>query len=79
MVRAVRRFISEGHPLSNPAIQKDDEPHIFVPWTVTVPATTPADRLISLLKDSSESVWQRANNILEDSESVPVLGNGSGR
>jgi len=78
MVRAVRRFISEGHPLSDPGIQNDDEPHIFISWTVTVPATIPGDDLISLLKDVWESVWQRANNILEDSESVLVLGKDTG-
>ena len=78
MVRAVRRFISEGHPLSAPGIQNDDEPHIFVSWTLTAPADIPGAHLISQIRDCWESVWQRANNILEDSESVLVLGKDTG-
>ena len=78
MVRAVRRFMSEGHPLSDPGIENDDEPHIFVSWNLRLPATIQGDRLISAVKDCWDSVWQRANNILEDSESVLVLGKDTG-
>ncbi|MHB8521896.1 MAG: hypothetical protein ACYDH9_14200 [Limisphaerales bacterium] len=78
MVRAVRRFTSERHPLSNPSIENDDEPHIFISWNLSLPAATPGDRLISAVRDCWDSVWQRANNILEDSESVLVLGKDTG-
>src|SRR6266545_7693412 len=37
MVRAVRRFISEGQPLSEPGIENDDDPHIFISWNLLLP------------------------------------------
>jgi len=78
MVRAVRRFISEGEPLSDPNIENEDEPHIFVSWSLLLPTTITGERLIWTVRDCWDSVWQRANNILEDSESVLVLGKDTG-
>jgi hypothetical protein len=78
MIRAVRRLAYEGQPLSNPAIQNDDEPHIFVTWQLILPVITPSASVISSIRDSRNQVWQRANSILEDSDSVLVLGKDTG-
>ncbi len=78
MVRAVRRFMSEGQPLSNPSIENDDEPHIFISWNLLLPAAINGERLVSAVRECWDSVWQRANNILEDSESVLILGKDTG-
>jgi hypothetical protein len=78
MLRAVRRLAFEGQPLSNPAIQNDDAPHIFVTWQLALPVTTPNASVILSIRDSWNEVWQRANSILEDSDSVLVLGKDTG-
>ncbi len=78
MVRSVRRFMSEGQPLSRPTIENDDEPHIFISWNLSLPSSIKGEHLISSVRDCWEAVWKRANNILEDSESVLVLGKDTG-
>lgn len=78
MVRAIKRFASEGRPLNNPEIENDDEPHIFIRWTLSLPTSISGDELTTETKDCWEAVWLRANQILEDSESVLVLGKDTG-
>ncbi len=78
MVRAVRRYAAEGHPFSRPRIENDDEPHILISWNLTLLASTPPDDLIEAIKSSWNLVWQRANRVLEDSESVLILGKDTG-
>ena len=75
VVRAVKRLGVEGHPLSAATIENDDEPHIFIRWRITLPATTTPDILIASIRAADELIWQRANFILEHSDSV--LGSGT--
>jgi hypothetical protein len=78
MVRAIKRFISEGRQLSKPEIENSDDPHIFIRWTLSLPASVSGDNLAAEAKDCWDAVWLRANQILEDSESVLVLGKDTG-
>src|SRR6266516_5459294 len=39
MIRALKRFIAEGHPFSEGDIENDDEPHIFVRWQIRIPVS----------------------------------------
>lgn len=78
VVRAVKRLGVEGHPLSDAAIENDDEPHIFIRWHIVLPATTSPDVLIASARAADELVWQRANFILEHSDSVLLLGKDTG-
>lgn len=78
MVRAVRRLATEGHPFGDPTIENDDEPHIFISWTLILPTSTLSSDVIEAIRASWDLVWQRANRVLEDSESVLVLGKDTG-
>lgn len=78
VVRAVKRLGVEGHPLSDATIENDDEPHIFIRWHIALPATTIPDALIASVRAADELVWQRANFILEHSDSVLLLGKDTG-
>jgi hypothetical protein len=77
MERAVRRLSNEGHPISDPA-RDDDDVHIFVRWKLTLPRKTPHDKLAESIKSAFDLVWSRADSILENSDSVLILGKDNG-
>jgi hypothetical protein len=77
MERAVRRLSNEGHPISDPT-RDDDDVHIFVRWKLTLALATPHDKLAESIKSSFDLVWSRADSILENSDSVLVLGKDNG-
>jgi hypothetical protein len=77
MERAVRRLEHEGHPLSNPT-RDDEDVHIFVRWQLTLPSNTRATALAQSVKSAFELVWHRAGSILDNSDSVLVLGKDTG-
>lgn len=78
MERAVRRLQYEGHPLSDASIESDDGVHIFVRWKLTLPKATFAQDMIESIKAAFDLVWERANSILENSDSVLILGKDTG-
>jgi hypothetical protein len=78
MVRAVLRLGGEGHPVGNPQIDSDDDVHIFVRWQLTLPADLGSEAVIEAIGASFDLVWRRANSILENSDSVLILGKDSG-
>lgn len=77
MERAVRRLAHEGHPVSNPEREADDV-HIFVRWSLQLPRTVEPDMALSAIKSAFDLVWRRADAILENSDSVLVLGKDTG-
>jgi hypothetical protein len=77
MERAIRRLAHEGHPFANPS-RDDEDVHIFVRWQLTLPRTTQPQSLTDSIKSAFELVWHRADSILENSDSVLILGNDSG-
>jgi len=77
MERAVRRLAHEGHPLSDPE-RDDDDVHIFVRWQLRLPRDVSAKALAKSIKLAFELVWHRAGSILENSDSVLVLGKDTG-
>lgn len=78
MLVAVRRLIHEGHPLSEPSRDDDDDVHIFVRWQLRVPSNSSADLIIDSIKAAFDLVWQRADAMLENSDSVLILGKDTG-
>jgi hypothetical protein len=78
MKRATKRLASEGNPFSLAEIENDDEPHIFVRWTLRLAKSSTSDYVIACTKEAYELVWRRANDILEDSDSVLLLGKDTG-
>ena len=77
MERAVLRLAHEGHPVEAPE-RNDDDVHIFVTWRLRMPRATSSTDLVISIKSAFELVWQRAERILEDSDSVLVLGKDDG-
>jgi hypothetical protein len=78
MLRAVRRLAYEGHPLSNPSRDHDDDVHIFVRWELRVPGASAVESVIDSIKAAFDLVWQRADSMLENSDSVLILGKDTG-
>ena len=77
MERAARRLAHEGHPLANPS-RDDEDVHIFVRWQLHLPQDTKPESLADSIKSAFDLVWQRADAILEDSDSVLILGKDTG-
>jgi hypothetical protein len=77
MERAVRRLAHEGHPLVNPT-RDDEDVHIFVRWELKLPASTLPEDVAESIKAAFDLVWHRADSILENSDSVLVLGKDTG-
>ena len=78
MGRAVKRLEHEGHPISEATIESDEDIHIFVRWKLVLPSQTPGAELIESINAAFELVWERANSILENSDSVLILGKDTG-
>ncbi len=78
MLAAVRRLAHEGHPLSQPSRDDDDDVHILARWQLKVPASTPVESVIDSIKAAFDLVWQRADSMLENSDSVLILGKDTG-
>lgn len=78
MLRAVRRLAHEGHPLSEPSRDDDDDVHIFVRWELKVPSSSPVESVIDSIKAAFDLVWLRADSMLENSDSVLILGKDTG-
>lgn len=74
MVRAVKRFRAEGRAYSEGEIENDDDPHIFVRWQLRMPAAIPGPDAVEAIGAAFEDVWARADAILENAESVLILG-----
>lgn len=77
MERAARRLAHEGQPLANPS-RDDEDVHIFVRWQLRLPSTTNPEVLVESIKSAFDLVWHRADSILENSDSVLVLGKDTG-
>jgi hypothetical protein len=74
MLRTIKRFKVEGHPFQEGVIENDDEPHIFIRWNLRFPASTKGKVLVDSVKAAFDLVYSRADLILQDAESVLVLG-----
>ena len=77
MESAVRRLAHEGHPLAKPT-RDDEDVHIFVRWELKLPRDMEPGAVVAAVKSAFDLVWQRAESILEDSDSVLVLGKDTG-
>ena len=77
MERAVTRLMHEGHPLSEPSRDAEDV-HIFVRFQLRLPLDTSPESLVSSIKAAFDLVWQRADAILDNSDSVLILGRDTG-
>jgi hypothetical protein len=56
----------------------DDDVHIFVRWQLRLSRSTQAELVAASIKSAFDLVWHRADSILENSDSVLILGKDSG-
>jgi hypothetical protein len=77
MERAIRRLSHEGHPISDPS-PDDEDVHIFVRWNLNIPRSTSPELIVKSIKSAFDLVWHRADSILENSDSVLILGKDTG-
>jgi hypothetical protein len=77
MERAVLRLGHEGHPFAEPS-RDDDDVHIFVRWQLRLSRSTPPKSVAESIKSAFDLVWHRADSILENSDSVLILGKDTG-
>jgi hypothetical protein len=77
MERAVLRLTNEGHPFAQPS-RDDDDVHIFVRWQLRLSRSTQAEVVAGSIKSAFDLVWHRADSILENSDSVLILGKDTG-
>lgn len=78
MIKAIKRLKSEGASFSDAELDNDDEVHIFVRWTLTESVHIDVDKLAENINFAFESVFERANLMLENSDSVLILGKDTG-
>jgi hypothetical protein len=78
MYRAVRRLMSEGYPFREVAPDGDDDVHIFVRWHLLLPVDTPGTAVVESIGRAFDDVWGRAERILDNSDSVLILGKDTG-
>lgn len=78
MMKAIKRLRLEGVPFSDEDLDEDDEVHIFVRWTLTEHSTIDSKTLSENINLAFDSVFERANSMLENSDSVLILGKDTG-
>ena len=77
MERAIVRLTREGHPFAN-AETEDDDVHISVRWDLILAIDTTSEDVGESIRAAHDLVSRRADNILENSDSVLILGKDTG-
>jgi hypothetical protein len=78
MIRAIKRLRVEGISFENEKLESDDDVHIFVRWDLVVSITIENLTLIEKINSAFDCVFERANSMLENSDSVLILGKDTG-
>ena len=78
MIKAIKRLKIEGVPFSDEEFDNEDEVHLFIRWTLTEPATIDSKTLSENINLAFDSVFERANSMLENSDSILILGKDTG-
>lgn len=78
MIKAIKRLSIEGIPFSDSELDEDDEVHIFVRWTLTENSDIEIQKLIEKINTAFDIVFERANSMLENSDSILILGKDTG-
>ena len=78
MIKAIKRLKLENIPFSDEELDEEDGVHIFVRWTLTEPSNIDSKTLSENIHIAFDSVFERANSMLENSDSVLILGKDTG-
>lgn len=74
MMKAIRRLRAEGVIFFEEELDEEDDVHIFIRWSFEETINTNQDSLKSKINLAYDLVFERANNMLENSDSVLILG-----
>lgn len=74
MLKAIKRLRTENIALLDEEIDNEDEVHIFIRWSFEETININPDSLITKIHLAYDLVFERANNMLENSDSVLILG-----
>lgn len=78
MIKAIKRLRLDGLPFTDEEFDNEDEVHIFVRWTLTEPINIDSKTLSRNINIAFDSVFERANSMLENSDSILILGKDTG-
>lgn len=78
MIKAIKRLNLEGIPFSDEELDEEDDVHIFVRWTLMEPSNIDYNTLSENIKLAFDNVFERANSMLENSDSILILGKDTG-
>jgi hypothetical protein len=78
MIKAIKRLKLEGIPFSDEELDAEDEVHIFVRWTLSESSSIDSKALAENINVAFDKVFERANLMLENSDSVLILGKDTG-
>lgn len=78
MIKAIKRLTIEGIPFSDEELDEEDEVHIFVRWTLNENSDIEFEELIEKINTAFDIVFERANAMLENSDSILILGKDTG-
>jgi len=78
MIKAIKRLTIEGIPFSDEKLDKEDEVHIFVRWTLNENYDIEFNKLVENINTAFDIVFERANSMLENSDSILILGKDTG-
>lgn len=78
MIKAIKRLRIEGAPFTDEELDDEDDVHIFIRWTLTEPSNIDSAKLKNNITLAFDSVFERANSMLENSDSILILGKDTG-
>ena len=78
MIKAIKRLRIEGIPFSDEELDEEDEVHIFVRWSLNENSNIEFNELVEKIKTAFDIVFERANSMLENSDSILILGKDTG-
>jgi hypothetical protein len=78
MIKAIKRLKFEGIPFTNEELDEEDEVHIFVRWTLNESSNMDSRILAQNINAAFDCVFERANLMLENSDSILILGKDTG-
>jgi hypothetical protein len=78
MIKAIKRLRLEGFPFSDEELDAEDDVHIFIRWTLTETSKIDSITLAENINLSFDCVFERANSMLENSDSILILGKDTG-
>ena len=78
MIKAIKRLRIEGVPFEKEELENEDDVHLFVRWSLIESIEIAPEDLKTNINSAFDIVFERANQMLEHSDSVLILGKDTG-